>query len=180
VPVISYDDSKSNQARTAATRAVITRFVHRFYLDRDVAGAFEEFVAPDYIQHNPGIADGRDAAVERLAPFVANWRATCSCRWLRRCTPTWRAARTSGQLDDDRSRQKETSGGRSETEVNDVAVKPTGGLASAVTTTTDAACRRSSARYRSGSMGVVAWSVRSGVIVIGAPSSIAAPAGACC
>src|SRR3977135_4239797 len=71
-------------------------------------------------------------------------------------TPTWPAALTAGQLDDARSRLNETRGGRAETDVNDVAVKPTGGVAAAVTTPTDAACRRSSARNRSGSMGVLA------------------------
>ena len=49
------------------------------------------------------------------------------------------------------ARQKLTSGGSSDTEVNEVAVKPAGGVPGAVTTTTAAACRRNSARKRSGS-----------------------------
>lgn len=50
-----------------STRSVITAFARQFYDDRDVVGAFTRFVAPDYIQHNPGIADGRDAAIAALA-----------------------------------------------------------------------------------------------------------------
>src|SRR6476620_6082268 len=54
-----------------STRSVVTEFARQFYDERDVAGAFTRFVAPDYIQHNPTIADGRDAAIAALAPTWA-------------------------------------------------------------------------------------------------------------
>lgn len=54
---------------TERNRAAITAFAHRFYDLRDVRGAFEQWVAPDYIQHNPGIPDGREAAVAALEPM---------------------------------------------------------------------------------------------------------------
>lgn len=57
---------------TERTRALIGAFADRFYRQKDVRGAFEEFVAPDYIQHNPGIPDGREAAVARLLPMFSN------------------------------------------------------------------------------------------------------------
>jgi predicted SnoaL-like aldol condensation-catalyzing enzyme len=43
-------------------------FVDLFYRRRDVREAFARHVAPDYIQHNPNIPDGRDAAVAALQP----------------------------------------------------------------------------------------------------------------
>jgi len=49
-------------------RAIVTDFARLFYMEKDVRAAFDRHVAPDYIQHNPGIADGRDAAVAALAP----------------------------------------------------------------------------------------------------------------
>ncbi|GGE82698.1 nuclear transport factor 2 family protein [Sphingomonas prati] len=55
-------------SETARNRAIITAFAHRFYTERDVVGAFARYVVPDYIQHNPGLPDGRDAAVAALAP----------------------------------------------------------------------------------------------------------------
>lgn len=55
----------------ADNRAVVTDFARMFYTERDVRAAFETYVAEDYIQHNPGIADGRAAAVERLVPMFA-------------------------------------------------------------------------------------------------------------
>ncbi len=55
----------------AANRAIITDFARLFYTERDVPLAFETHVAPDYIQHNPGIANGRDAAVDALAAMFA-------------------------------------------------------------------------------------------------------------
>jgi len=48
------------------TRAIVTEFARLFYTERDVEAAFAGFVAEDYIQHNPTIADGRDAAVQAL------------------------------------------------------------------------------------------------------------------
>jgi predicted SnoaL-like aldol condensation-catalyzing enzyme len=50
-----------------STRQVVTAFARQFYDERDVAGAFTRYVARDYVQHNPGIADGRDAAIAALA-----------------------------------------------------------------------------------------------------------------
>ena len=41
-------------------------------MERDVRTAFETFVAPGYIQHNPGIPDGRDAAIAALAPMFSD------------------------------------------------------------------------------------------------------------
>jgi predicted SnoaL-like aldol condensation-catalyzing enzyme/acetyl esterase/lipase len=52
-------------------RAIVSEFARLFYTERDVRQAFETYVAPGYVQHNPGIADGRDAAVAALAPMFA-------------------------------------------------------------------------------------------------------------
>jgi len=56
---------------TARNRATVTAFAHLLYDRKQVATAFTRFVAADYVQHNPGIADGRDAAVAALAPMFA-------------------------------------------------------------------------------------------------------------
>ncbi|AHE55114.1 nuclear transport factor 2 family protein [Sphingomonas sanxanigenens] len=61
----------ASPASTEDNRVTITAFVERFYRDRDVAGAFAAHVEPDYIQHNPGLPDGRQAAVDALAPMFA-------------------------------------------------------------------------------------------------------------
>lgn len=60
----------------AANRKIITDFARIFYDEKDVRRAFETFVAPDYIQHNPGIADGREAAIAALAPMFSAPGAT--------------------------------------------------------------------------------------------------------
>jgi predicted SnoaL-like aldol condensation-catalyzing enzyme len=52
-------------------RAIFEDFVERFYVKRDVAGAFAAYVAPGYIQHNPGLPDGPAAAVEALGPMFS-------------------------------------------------------------------------------------------------------------
>jgi predicted SnoaL-like aldol condensation-catalyzing enzyme len=56
---------------SAATRAWVERFVAQFYTRKDVKGAFEAFVVEDYIQHNPGLEDGRAAAQAALIPMFA-------------------------------------------------------------------------------------------------------------
>lgn len=43
----------------------------QFYVQKDVRGAFETWVDPGYIQHNPMAATGRDAAIGFLEPFFA-------------------------------------------------------------------------------------------------------------
>ncbi len=52
-------------------KQVVTRFMTQFYVDKKVREAFETWVDPGYIQHNPLAATGRDAAVKFLEPFFA-------------------------------------------------------------------------------------------------------------
>jgi predicted SnoaL-like aldol condensation-catalyzing enzyme len=48
-------------------RAFFDGFVELMYGRRDVRAAFDTYVALDYVQHNPGLPDGRDAARDALA-----------------------------------------------------------------------------------------------------------------
>lgn len=61
------------QARTLTerNRAIVRDFARTFYAERDVERAFLKHVAPDYIQHNPGIPDGRQAAIDALKPMFS-------------------------------------------------------------------------------------------------------------
>jgi predicted SnoaL-like aldol condensation-catalyzing enzyme len=52
-------------------KEVVTRFMTRFYVDKKVREAFETWVDPGYVQHNPIAATGRDAAINFLEPFFA-------------------------------------------------------------------------------------------------------------
>ncbi|WP_338466670.1 nuclear transport factor 2 family protein [Novosphingobium sp. ZN18A2] len=56
---------------TLTPKQVVTRFMTQFYIDKDVRGAFETWVDPGYIQHNPMAKTGRDAAIAFLEPFFA-------------------------------------------------------------------------------------------------------------
>jgi predicted SnoaL-like aldol condensation-catalyzing enzyme len=47
--------------------AFFAKFVDLMYRRQDVRAAFDIYVAADYIQHNPGLSDGRDAARDALA-----------------------------------------------------------------------------------------------------------------
>jgi predicted SnoaL-like aldol condensation-catalyzing enzyme len=53
-------------------RQIIETFVELFYKQKNVRKAFENFVSEHYIQHNPTIADGREAAIEMLEPKFSN------------------------------------------------------------------------------------------------------------
>ena len=50
-------------------KEVVTRFMTEFYVDKHVREAFETWVEPGYIQHNPMAQTGRDAAIAFLEPF---------------------------------------------------------------------------------------------------------------
>ena len=52
-------------------KEVVTRFMTRFYIDKKVREAFETWVDPGYVQHNPMAATGREAAISFLEPFFA-------------------------------------------------------------------------------------------------------------
>ena len=52
-------------------KEVVTRFMTVFYVDKKVREAFETWVDPGYVQHNPMAATGRDAAINFLEPFFA-------------------------------------------------------------------------------------------------------------
>ena len=52
---------------TVSRREFFADFVDLMYRSLDVRGAFDGYVAADYIQHNPNLADGRAAARDALA-----------------------------------------------------------------------------------------------------------------
>jgi predicted SnoaL-like aldol condensation-catalyzing enzyme len=52
-------------------KEVATKFMTTFYVDKKVREAFETWVVPGYIQHNPLAQNGRDAAIQFLEPYFA-------------------------------------------------------------------------------------------------------------
>lgn len=58
-------------SESAETRAVIEPFLELFYGRRAIREAMERYVVEDYVQHNPGIADGREAAIAALEASLA-------------------------------------------------------------------------------------------------------------
>ena len=50
-------------------KEVVTRFLNELYLQKQAREAFETWVEPGYIQHNPLAQSGRDAAIAFLEPF---------------------------------------------------------------------------------------------------------------
>ena len=56
---------------TLTPKEVVTKFMTQFYVDKKVREAFETWVDPGYIQHNPMAETGREAAIKFLEPFFA-------------------------------------------------------------------------------------------------------------
>lgn len=52
-------------------KQVVTRFMTALYVDKQVRAAFETWVDPGYVQHNPMAQTGRQAAIDFLEPFFA-------------------------------------------------------------------------------------------------------------
>jgi predicted SnoaL-like aldol condensation-catalyzing enzyme len=65
------DDVSTELTLTEANRAIVSEFVDLFYRKKRVREAFETYVVEDYIQHNPNIADGREAAILGLEPMFS-------------------------------------------------------------------------------------------------------------
>ncbi|KAI5240552.1 hypothetical protein E4T43_05976 [Aureobasidium subglaciale] len=59
-------------ADTNHIKAAMQTFAHDFYTAKDVPGAFNTFVAENYIQHNAGILSGREAAINALGPLFGS------------------------------------------------------------------------------------------------------------
>jgi len=57
---------------TEANRAVMRAFVDTAYAQKQVRKAYEAYVAPDLVQHNPNIADGREAAIAEIEGLLRN------------------------------------------------------------------------------------------------------------
>lgn len=57
---------------TEANRATMRAFVETAYGQKQVRKAYEAYVAPDLVQHNPNIADGREAAIAEIEGLLKN------------------------------------------------------------------------------------------------------------
>ena len=60
-----------SDALTERNRAIVLDFVELFYARRQVRLAFEKHVGDTYIQHNPNLVDGREAAIAMLEPLFS-------------------------------------------------------------------------------------------------------------
>jgi predicted SnoaL-like aldol condensation-catalyzing enzyme len=65
---------------TEINRALVEDFADIFYAKKNVREAFMKYVVEDYIQHNPGIADGRQAAIDVLEPKFSSPHSTFSVK----------------------------------------------------------------------------------------------------
>ena len=71
-PALSSAAGRAAAARlTESNRRIVEQFVDAFYRRKNVREAFMSFVAVDYVQHNPTIADGREAAIAALEPMFS-------------------------------------------------------------------------------------------------------------
>ena len=68
--------AKAPTTLTERNRAIVTDFARMFYTERNPHAAMMKHVAPDYIQHNPRAADGRDGAIALLVPLFGTPGAT--------------------------------------------------------------------------------------------------------
>ena len=59
--------SQTEALRPADRREFFQGFADLMYRQVDVRAAFDRYVSADYVQHNPGLPDGRDAARDALA-----------------------------------------------------------------------------------------------------------------
>lgn len=71
-PIDARPAQSADALQVAQNREAVARFVDLLYPQKDVTQAFENYVVSDYIQQNPTIAGGRNAAIGFLLPKFAN------------------------------------------------------------------------------------------------------------
>ena len=71
VPVAAHAEGPAETCKLTP-KQVVSQFMDEFYMQKKVRSAFEHWVDPGYVQHNPYAATGRDAAVGFLEKFVAD------------------------------------------------------------------------------------------------------------
>jgi predicted SnoaL-like aldol condensation-catalyzing enzyme len=69
-------------ARTARNRTAFLDFVRLYYDEMKVREAFERYVDEDYIQHNPAVIDGREAAIAHVEGLLAKPTVSMDVRRL--------------------------------------------------------------------------------------------------
>ncbi|BDH56651.1 nuclear transport factor 2 family protein [Tsukamurella sp. PLM1] len=57
-------------AAPSTPKELVTAFYTEGFVQRDIAGAAQRYIGDHYIQHNPEVADGREALVKVLGPVV--------------------------------------------------------------------------------------------------------------
>lgn len=77
---IAEASSPEYAARTAQNREILLEFVRLYYDEMKVREAFERYVHPDYMQHNPAVTDGREAAIAHLESLLARPTVTMDVR----------------------------------------------------------------------------------------------------
>lgn len=63
-------------ASTAANKKVVVDFYRVVFIEKKVREGFDRYVVPEYIQHNPLVPTGRDAAVKLLTQRVTKESVT--------------------------------------------------------------------------------------------------------
>lgn len=68
---LSESQSAEYASRTTRNRAAFLDFVKLYYDEMKLREAFERYVHIDYMQHNPAVVDGREAAIAHLEGLLA-------------------------------------------------------------------------------------------------------------
>jgi predicted SnoaL-like aldol condensation-catalyzing enzyme len=62
---------KSKEIQDEKNKKIVVTFYQRLFGDKDIT-AIDEYLAENYIQHNPGVADGRQALKDIAVKWLAN------------------------------------------------------------------------------------------------------------
>lgn len=72
VTVFNCPPGTRGDASLESIQLAMNDFAYMFYIEKNVKAAFKQYVASNYVQHNPGIVDGRDAAITALEPLFGS------------------------------------------------------------------------------------------------------------
>jgi predicted SnoaL-like aldol condensation-catalyzing enzyme len=72
-PTSQHDHNGIHDPRELNIREIFSDFVHIFYDQRNYSLALNKYLAPDLIQHNPTLANGRDAEIAAVLSITKGY-----------------------------------------------------------------------------------------------------------
>ncbi|MGL4304887.1 MAG: nuclear transport factor 2 family protein [Mycobacteriaceae bacterium] len=71
IGIITGCSKSTTESVTVQNKNLVTAFYEQAFVQKDIAGAANTYIGDIYLQHNPQVADGKEAFIKALSPYVS-------------------------------------------------------------------------------------------------------------